>query len=190
MRRWILRAAVIAIGVGVAGAAGALPWTLDMVDSAIVKAYRQPMRPLADGVVAQANILSPEAFTPQISWADAQAGKLQAPFPSSPEVVADGQKWYGVYCTPCHGDGVKLGPVADAGFPAVAVLAGPDGRLFRLSDAWVYATIRNGSISQLMPPYGYAMDEQEMWSIVHYMRTLDNGAYVPPAPVDAAGGTP
>ena len=72
--------------------------------------------------------------------------------------------------------------------PAVAGLAGPDGRLQRPSDAWVYATIRNGSISTLMPAYGYAMDEREVWSVIHSMRTLDNGAYVPPAPVDGAGG--
>ncbi len=47
------------------------------------------------------------------------------------------------------------------------------------SDAYLYLTIRNGGA--LMPSYSYAMDDDEMWAIVSYIRTLEGGAQAAPA---------
>jgi mono/diheme cytochrome c family protein len=181
-RRFLSRVAVAAAVVGVAStAAWALPWDIDMFDAQSVKAYEEPMRPLPAGVVSQANITSPKSFVENYDRVTPQGQALLSPFDATPETLARGERMYGVYCTPCHGDGVTLGPVAAPGrVPAVAVLAGPNGVLKNRTDGWVYLTIRNGSA--IMPPYGYAMTDTEMWSVVHYVRTLPGAAHVPAAP--------
>lgn len=188
MRERTLRLALVAGGLGLSTPALALPWNIDMVDADMVKAYEREMAPLPDGVVSQANLLTPISWRRNWSFTD----RLQAE-PSNPLVDADepilaqGEKMYDIYCQPCHGDGVNLGPVSAKGYPAVAVLAGEDGRLATMSDAWVYLTIRNGSISKLMPAYNYAMTDEEMWSIVSWMRDdMPNAAA--PQPVAAEEG--
>lgn len=178
---------VLAALAGGSTAAFGLPWDLDMVDSQAFKGYEHKMEPLPEGVVSQQNLISPKYYVPSYPVPSAETAALFSPLPNTPETIAKGEKFYHIYCTPCHGDGVNLGPVAAPGrVPAVAVLSGPDGRLNRLTDGWVYMTIRHGSISKIMPAYGYTMTESEVWSIVHYLRTLDNGAYVPPAPTEPA----
>jgi mono/diheme cytochrome c family protein len=180
---------LLAIGAAVTAALGGstaafgLPWDLDMADSQAVKGYERVMKPLPEGVVSQQSLLSPKHFVPSLALTDPKVNDLQAPFPSSPESIAAGEKMYGTYCTPCHGNGIELGPVGQPGrVPGVAVLAGPTGVLRSRSDGWVYTTIRHGSLSKIMPPYGYMMTEDEMWSVVHYTRTLDNSTYQPPQP--------
>jgi mono/diheme cytochrome c family protein len=181
MRKVVIGLASLA-ALGISGAAFGLPWDLDMVDSQAVKGYERIMKPLPDGVVSQQHPLSPKGgYAETIPLTDPRVNEMVAPFPSSPESIAAGEKMYTTYCTPCHGDGITLGPVAAPGrVPAVAVLAGDKGVLKMRSDGWVYETIRHGSLSKIMPPYGYMMTEAEMWSIVHYVRTLENSAYQAP----------
>jgi mono/diheme cytochrome c family protein len=88
---------------------------------------------------------------------------------------------YNIYCSPCHGDGVNLGTVAQPGrYPGVVALAGDNGILKARNDGWVYLTIRNGGA--IMPNYGWAMSDTEMWSIVDYVRTMPKSQFVPPKP--------
>lgn len=183
VRTWLVRGAIVAGGVGVsAGVAFGLPWDIDMADSQAVKAFEQPMRPLPEGSVPQPNTLAPKGYATNFAPMAAEAAAARSPIDATPENLALGERMYGIYCTPCHGDGVNLGPLAAPGrVPAIPVLSGADGRLKNLSDGWVYSTIRNGSVSQIMPPYGYMMTEYEMWSVVLYMRTLEGAAFVPPA---------
>ncbi len=83
---------------------------------------------------------------------------------------------YGIYCTPCHGDGVVVGAVGEPGrFPGVVPLAGPRGIAKSRTDGWIYLTIRNGGA--IMPNYGWAMSDEEMWAIVDYVRTLPNAQH-------------
>jgi mono/diheme cytochrome c family protein len=147
------------------------------------------MQPLPEGVVSQPNILSPSALkTPEYDKMDMEAWtSLQNPLSSTPEVLARGERMFQVYCTPCHGipdaQGKieHLGTVAQPGrFPGVVGLTGEAGILKARNDGSVYRTIRVGNA--LMPSYSWAMTDDEMWSIVNYVRTLDNGAYQPPPP--------
>ncbi len=199
----------IASGIGVAAAlmgastvAFGLPWDLDMVDSQMVKAYEQPMTGLPEGVVSQPNVLSPKPFV--ASYGDfphtsPEADALRAPFPADDAVLAEGEKYYGIYCTPCHGDGVTVGPVAKKGVPAPP-LYGANGVLHTrlpknapMTDGYLYFTIRKGSLSTVMPAYGYTMTEEEMWSIVHWVRASDAkvvAAEPPKAPEPAPEGAP
>jgi mono/diheme cytochrome c family protein len=175
-RGWI----VLPLGLLVSSVALALPWDIDMADQQPVKAYEQTMPPPVEGTVAQPNLLSPE---PQVAnWlrTSPEGQALVSPYPADEAQLALGAEMFGIYCTPCHGvDGIHLGPVAQPGrLPGVVPLAGTAGVARLRTDGWIYLTIRNGGA--VMPTYGWAMSDQEMWSVVAYVRTLENAAA--PAP--------
>jgi mono/diheme cytochrome c family protein len=172
---------VLAFGLLCSTVAFGLPWDIDMADGQTVKAYEREMIPLPAGTVPQDNMLSPTDWAPNYVLGTAEGNALSNPLEASPEVLATGERMFGVYCTPCHGNGQVLGPVAKL-HPGVAVLSGNSAaaRLKAINDGRLYLTIRNGF--GLMPAYGWSMDETEMWSLVHYARTLPGSQYVPPAP--------
>lgn len=180
----------VLVALGVSTAAFGLPWDIDMADSQAFDAYRIPMRGLPDGVVSQEHVLTPTRYTPNFQRGTPEGEALTAGFPATPEVLSEGKRMFGIYCTPCHGDGVETGPVGQPGrFPGVVPLAGPGGVAKMRSDGWIFLTIRNGGA--VMPAYGWAMNDQEMWSIVHYVRTLPNAQHTPPrspAPQPAEDG--
>lgn len=175
-----------ALAATASGVAFGLPWDIDMADAQSVKAYEQAMRPLPEGVISQPNLLSPFPYSPNYTRGSAEGEALVNPVPDDAEHLAKGEKMFATYCTPCHGDGINLGPVAAPGrFPGVAVLAGAQGRAKQRSDGWIYLTVRNGG--GLMPPYGWSMNDEEMWSVVRYVRTLPDSQYHAPAAAPAAG---
>jgi mono/diheme cytochrome c family protein len=205
MRNWHKRAAVGAVVVGalVSTAAVALPWDTDMVDSQYVRAYEcwiwsvvdgertctKTWGTLPEGVVSQDRIETPSPFkTPPIDKMDNEAwAALPNPLSPTPESLAKGEKMFRTYCTPCHGvpdsNGriANLGTVAQPGRMAGVVgLSGKDGVLKARTDGQVYRAIRMGNA--IMPAYNWAMTDDEMWSTVHYCRTLENSQYVPPPP--------
>jgi mono/diheme cytochrome c family protein len=151
-----------------------------MADGATVKAYEAQMPGLPEGVVSQPSMSSPKTYTVNFVRGSDAGQALVSSYPADAETLALGGKMYGIYCTPCHGvDGVNLGAVAQPGrLPGVVPLAGPAGVAKNRNDGWIYLTIRNGGA--IMPPYGHAMSDREMWSTVAYVRTLDNAKYVPP----------
>jgi mono/diheme cytochrome c family protein len=189
MRDLTLRSVLVAVGLLAAPAAWALPWHVDLADSDTFKAYEHVMAPLPEGVMSQDNMLTPVSYRANYQRGSAEGEALVSPLDAgNPMVLAQGERMYNVYCTPCHGDGVKLGPVAAPGrYPAVAVLAGQAGRLNKISDGWVYLTVRNGG--GLMPGYGHAMSEEEIWAVVAWMRATlpDSKAPVPEPVVESAG---
>ena len=168
-------------GLGLATAAIGLPWDIDMADSQGHKAYEVPMKGIAEGAIAQPDIRSPIGYTPNYERTSPEGMALTSPLANDEATLAQGEKMYNTYCTPCHGDGENLGPVAQPGrFPGVVALSGAGGVSKSRTDGWIYLTIRNGGA--IMPYYSWAMSDAEMWSIVHYVRTLPGAAYVPPAP--------
>lgn len=181
-------AAFVAVGLGLSSAALGLPWDIDMADGQQRKAFSIEMRPLPDGVFAQPTGWNIHP-TPNAIRRTPEGNALVNPLESNDQTLARGKQMYGIYCTPCHGNGVQLGPVAQPGrFAGVAVLAGPAGVLPTVTDGHVYLTIRNGG--ERMPSYSWAMSDEEMWSIVSYVRTLENGARAgsnpaTPAPAEA-----
>src|SRR5690606_37535142 len=115
---------VVTGGVAIGSAtAFSLPWNIDMADSQAVRAYERVMAPLPEGVVSQEHVLTPRSWSPNYTLQEAQG--VENPLPATEEVLALGSDMYGIYCTPCHGNGVDLGPVAAPGrFPGVVALAG------------------------------------------------------------------
>ncbi|MCB9678383.1 MAG: cytochrome c [Alphaproteobacteria bacterium] len=158
-----------------------LPWDIDMADAQTVKAYEREMTPLPEGVVAQANELSPNAYRQNWVLGTPEGNALTNPVEKNEQSLATGKKMFQVYCAPCHGTGTELGPVSKQ-YPGIAMLGGANGRLKAIPDGRLYLTIRNGF--GLMPSYAYAMNDTEMWSLVHYARTLPQASYTPPAPVE------
>ena len=180
-----LFAAGLVLVMGASTAAFGLPWDIDMADGQQVKGYERQMVGLPPGTVQQAAVESPRGFAVNYRRGSPEGDALQAPFPPSEDVLARGKTMYNTYCTPCHGaDGVTLGPVAQPGrYPGVVPLAGNGGIAKSRTDGWIYLTIRNGGA--VMPYYGWAMSDDEIWSTVHYIRTLNGARYVPPAPKPA-----
>lgn len=178
-QRLALGAAVVA-ALGVSTVALGLPWDLDMADTQAVKAYSTDMPGVPEGAIAQDNLLSPRGFVPNVRREAPEAAEIVPPEATAASRQLGG-RMYGVYCTPCHGaDGVTLGPVAAPGrLPGVVPLAGPAGVAKLRSDTWIYLTIRNGGA--VMPSYGHTMTDDEMWGIVHYVRTFANAQNTPPA---------
>jgi mono/diheme cytochrome c family protein len=166
---------------GVSTAAIGLPWDIDMADTQIVKAYEQRMSGPVDGTVAQPHLLTPEPQVQNFTRTSPEGQALTSPYDADERQLAMGARMYGIYCTPCHGaDGVNLGQVAQPGrLPGVVPLAGPAGVARLRTDGWIYLTIRNGGA--VMPTYGWAMSDEEMWAVVRHVRTLADAAYIPPA---------
>lgn len=172
MSKWMLTALL-----GISAAAYALPWDVDMADSQAVKGYEgvNPdvdwrLRELPEGVVRQENLLTPGQVARNYDRLTPEGQALRAPFAFDDASLARGEKMYQIYCTPCHGDGEVLGPVARTDRIAVVVPV-KSGAVQSRSDGYLYLTIRNGGA--LMPGYGWAMDDTEMWSLVHYLRELN-----------------
>lgn len=186
-----IAAAAAALGLlSVSTIAVGLPWDIDMADSQAVDAYAERMRTLPEGIVSQDDIMSPAKY--QANYVRGTEGSERDLAPNAtPTSIELGATMYQTYCYPCHGDqggaGGELGPVAwteaaPARLKGIPYLAGPNGVSKDRTDHWIYFTIRNGGGN--MPSYGHAMNKEEMWSIVHYMRTLPNAMRVAPAPAD------
>ena len=186
-----------------AAAATAAPWDVDMVDSQAIRGYEcweyatnedgqrvctRSMGLLPQGVVAQANILTPNhLMSPDYPKGDSRWDAVTSPIESDEATLVRGARMYDVYCSPCHGkvdennEIPELGTVAQPGrLAGVIALTGNGGVLKNRSDGRVYSTIRQGAA--IMPAYNWAMTDTEMWSIVHFVRTLDQSQYIPPAP--------
>lgn len=167
-------------------------WFIDMMDAQSVKAYERPMAPLPEGVVARdvyrAHLdrnLADGTINPAVE-------ALQSPLAADATALKQGEWGYQTYCAPCHStDGAGNGPVTNntSGkrfqIPG-SKLAGADGALRTRSDGYLYTTIRNGGA--LMPGYGWALNDTEIWSIVAYLRTMPDATYSPPQPAGEATG--
>lgn len=185
--RWLAVAATVGM-LGVAGTAEGLPWDVDMADGQAKKAYSHVMEAPVEGTVSQASLVTPigpgRALDGNVVMNHVRGSKqgqaLTNPYESN---LPTGEYMYNVYCTPCHADGAGLGKVAELGYPGVQMLSGPAGVVKSRVDGWLYLTIRNGG--GLMPSYGWAMSDNEMWSVVEYLRTLPESQYVPPTPLSS-----
>ena len=51
-------------------------------------------------------------------------------------------------------------------------------------DGYLFYTVRDGA--SVMPGYGYAMLDDDVWDLVAYMRTMEDTIYESPIPVEVA----
>ncbi len=94
------------------------------------------------------------------------------PLVATPENLADGKEAFSHYCVACHGmDGQNSGvPFADRMSPPVPSLASPGVQSY--TDGQLKWVIDNGIWPSGMPGSKGMLSDDEIWSIVIYLRHL------------------
>jgi mono/diheme cytochrome c family protein len=97
---------------------------------------------------------------------------LRNPSVASASDAAEGQKTFSHYCFACHGlDGQNTGvPFAENMSPPAPSLASPDVQSY--SDGQLFWVIDNGLWPSGMPAAHGILTDDEIWSIVAYIRHL------------------
>jgi mono/diheme cytochrome c family protein len=97
---------------------------------------------------------------------------LRNPSPATAENIADGQQAFAHYCYVCHGlDGQNTGvPFVDNMSPPVPSLASEDVQSY--TDGQLFSIINNGLWPSGMPAARGILTDEEMWSLVSYIRHL------------------
>jgi S-disulfanyl-L-cysteine oxidoreductase SoxD len=94
------------------------------------------------------------------------------PLPFTPENLADGKEAFGHYCIACHGlDGQNTGvPFASSISPPLPSLASMEVQNY--SDGQLKWVIDNGISPSGMPASKSILSDDEIWSIVLFLRHL------------------
>lgn len=94
------------------------------------------------------------------------------PLPNTTETIAAGRKAFGYYCVSCHGlDGQATGvPFADRMSPPVPSLASAEVQSY--TDGQLKWIIDNGVYPSGMPASKGMLSDEEIWSIIHFVRNL------------------
>ena len=98
--------------------------------------------------------------------------KLKNPLAVTPQTIADGKEAFGHYCVACHGmDGQNTGvPFAERMSPPVPSLASKEVQEY--TDGQLKWVIDNGIWPSGMPGSKGILSDDEIWSIVVYLRHL------------------
>ena len=175
MRRFIT--SLIAVG-AFSTIAWAFPWDTDMVDAVFKRAYAWEMAPLPEGVISVNHARLPgDRFAPETATMAIPEGRD----------LVEGKRLFDTYCTACHGvDGKGNAPVADnSSGKRYQVpppnLSGVGNITSQRTDGYLFYTVRDGA--SVMPGYGRAMLDQDVWDLVAYMRTMEDTTYTPPPEV-------
>src|SRR5690242_804791 len=91
-----------------------------------------------------------------------QVQKPTNPLGSSPAVAEDGRQLYNKTCTGCHGK--------DGGEGDRAPSLDSNRRYFRVSEAAIFDTVKNGIPGTVMPASG--LSDAEVWKIVAFIRNV------------------
>lgn len=94
------------------------------------------------------------------------------PLATNAQTIADGKEAFSHYCVACHGnDGQNTGvPFADTMSPSVPSLASSDVQNY--TDGQMKWVIDNGIWPSGMPGSKGILSDEEIWSIVVYLRHL------------------
>lgn len=98
--------------------------------------------------------------------------KQKNPIPATPESIADGKEAFGHFCAACHGlDGQNTGvPFASRMSPPVPLLSSKEVQDY--TDGQLKWVIDNGIWPSGMPGSKGILSDDEIWSIVVYLRHL------------------
>jgi mono/diheme cytochrome c family protein len=103
-----------------------------------------------------------------------QAGNAANPVAGNPRAVAAGRDAYTGSCAVCHGStGDGTGVFGPGTYPPATNLTSHD--VVEKSDAELFWITRNGLSFTAMPGFGDQYSDQEIWNIVAYLRSLQNG---------------
>jgi mono/diheme cytochrome c family protein len=151
----------------------ALPFNDDMVDPQI--SAGQVMRQKVEGTIPLGSLASKtESRT--------EADGVKNPRPETVVSVINGKRLYEANCSACHGsvvpDGtVHIPPLVKFGIPApnlgASLYKRSDNPSEGRTDGYIFGTVRHGGA--LMPALGYKLSANEIWDIVNYVRSKQEG---------------
>lgn len=151
------------------GSAFAMPFSTDMFD--VQKRTGTMMRP------KEPNTVPVGVFDYYVKDRAAAEALIN---PQDPDhwSVSNGSRLYRVNCYACHGDievkPWKAGPVGEK-LKVVPNIQGTDPTRNKdytaVSDGWIYSVIHYGSVSTVMPAYGWKLSPNEHWDIINYVRS-------------------
>lgn len=112
------------------------------------------------------------------------------PMPMTPETMTAGRQSFLHYCYACHGlDGHATGvPFADAMSPPVPSLASSNVQTY--TDGQLHWVIENGLWPTGMPAAKGILTDDEIWSIVAYLRHLPPAGSMGEPPAYSGEGCP
>lgn len=103
-----------------------------------------------------------------------QAGNATNPLANNPRAVLAGRDGYTGSCSSCHGaEGKGNGVYGQATYPPATDLTTENAR--EKSDAELFWITKHGLSFTGMPGFGEQYSDQDIWSLVSYLRTLQNG---------------
>lgn len=110
-------------------------------------------------------------------WLVARGVKLEPP-PLAPawshETVSAGEMTYGMSCAFCHGkDGRTPLQLGLSMYPPVPGLGSPDVQAY--TDAELFWIVKHGVRHSGMPGFGRIHSDDDIWRLVHYVRSLREG---------------
>jgi len=94
---------------------------------------------------------------------------------SSPDSISNGHTIYGGSCAGCHGyDGRTPTTLGRSMSPRAPSLAGEGAQSW--SDGELFVIVRDGLRMTGMPAFGSVHQSDEIWDVVHYVRSIPNSA--------------
>ena len=136
-----------------------------LLSSCLPRMARQPsVRPFERQMPDMPTGTVPVGGTVELPAADAES-----PLRATPDVIEEGELYYGYYCLMCHGaDGRGRTPVGEAYDPAPADLAGQDVR--NMADGELCRAMLTGVGHD--PVMESTVTPERRWQIVAYVREL------------------
>lgn len=99
------------------------------------------------------------------------AAEEKNPIAPSDKILADGKKIYGSKCQRCHGPGgLGDGPDADPDHRPEDLTN--SARAARNPDGVMFYKIWNGRKKPKMPAFNAELSNDEVWTVVHYVKTF------------------
>ncbi len=130
----------------------------------------RPWRLSALAAAALAASVSAQPLHPPEPQRPADGGVLENPVPATAASVATGRQWYVFMCRECHGNtGLGDGDMAHAGGDIPDFT--DDVWLHGSSDGEIFLVIKEG-VTADMQPYADRLDDEDIWHVVNYLRTL------------------
>src|SRR3954452_21163660 len=100
-----------------------------------------------------------------------EAARLRNPVAATADSVSEGKRLYQRHCASCHGANAEGGSGNDL-IPAAPDLTDKEWK-HGGSDGEIFSAIKNGIPPELnMVPFGEQLKDQEIWSVVNYIRSL------------------
>ncbi len=105
----------------------------------------------------------------------ASRGEIPPPPKDMKASLAEGDKLFGTDCSECHGNSGRK--PTDAGrwmYPRAADLGSDDVQKY--SDRELFWIVKNGIRLSGMPAFGRVESDENIWDLVHFVRTLPGSA--------------